>query len=130
MAEEKESVENTAENAVYDPELDFFSASFNPIKALSTPGLEPPIKSAKTLDNIAKYETAYLKPTIVQKKKDQGASTSASNAPIARKFLPHQCELIYYTFHSVFAAKAKVRLGVCIYSLPLKSLLHKAGLVL
>ena len=37
-----------------DPALDFLSASFDPVLALSTPNLEPPDLDARPLDNVAK----------------------------------------------------------------------------
>ena len=37
-----------------DPALDFLSASFDPVLALSTPNLEPPDPDARPLDNVAK----------------------------------------------------------------------------
>lgn len=35
-----------------EDELDFFSLAFNPLRALSAPGLRPPVANARPLDNL------------------------------------------------------------------------------
>ncbi|KAI7838610.1 hypothetical protein COHA_007617 [Chlorella ohadii] len=43
-----------------DPQLDFFSRSFNPYRALATAGLAPPLPAARPLDSI--YRCRFMLP--------------------------------------------------------------------
>ena len=78
--------------ADYDPTLDFFSDQFDPFKALSTPGLRPPVPRTQVYDNLAMYES-------VQKRKSEPTTSAGDKrkkekvvTSIVRKWLPHQCE--------------------------------------
>ncbi|XP_022920616.2 U7 snRNA-associated Sm-like protein LSm11 [Onthophagus taurus] len=81
----------------YDASLDFFSEKFDPLKALNTPGLKPPIPGAKIYDNVAKYESVVCKQIKTADRKkckqtgDQGdKNVIAGNGLNERKWLPHQ----------------------------------------
>lgn len=76
----------------YDPELDFSSDKFNPLKALSTPGLRPPISGAITHDNLAKFESVVLKGNSGEKSKKKKCVSELKEANYERKWLPHQCK--------------------------------------
>lgn len=101
----------------YDSRLDFLSDKFDPLFALNTPGLKPPIANAKTYDNVAKYTSVYnnqaAKPKAAIKPGSEpvgkeDAATGSSRAE--RRWLPHQCEFAGVTFgrgwgnHSLFLA--------------------------
>ncbi len=44
-----------------DPELDFFSPCFNPLRALLTAGLTPPVPAARPLDTV--YHCRFMLPS-------------------------------------------------------------------
>ena len=46
--------------APYNPELDFFSTTFNPMRALTAAGLVPPLPAARPLDSI--YRCRFMLP--------------------------------------------------------------------
>lgn len=96
MATEKgESVsdeENSAENKEQDPSLDFFSEEFDPLKALRTPGVVPPVINATTYDNISKYERVRIYNANIQQVSVAGTSKSVPTETIERRWLPHQCK--------------------------------------
>ncbi|KAF5272903.1 hypothetical protein FQA39_LY07669 [Lamprigera yunnana] len=74
----------------YDPTLDFYSDKFNPLKALVTPGVTPPIVNAKTHDNLSKYEQAYKDPKR-QEVINAGSSKTQELVEVPeRRWLPHQ----------------------------------------
>lgn len=92
---DRKSDEKSTEKSTYDPTLDFFSEKFDPLKALRTPGIVPPDINAKTYDNLAKYECAYLQPNNQQVNR-AGNSKIKVQEDSKRRWLPHQCE--YYDF--------------------------------
>lgn len=100
----------------YDPSLDFSSELFDPLKALRTPGLIPPISDAKPYDNIAKYKTVYSdkSQTITVK---AGTSKSEPTETYQRKWLPHQRKFAnkrYFCFF--FEAHQKVEISNGLYT--------------
>ncbi|GJQ74592.1 hypothetical protein Trydic_g21452 [Trypoxylus dichotomus] len=88
------STDEVPENTVYDPTLDFFSDKFDPLKALSTPGLRPPVLGARAFDNLSVYESAHKQKSADSdggKTKQQGTAKQAAAAvPFERRWLPHQ----------------------------------------
>ncbi|XP_017768842.1 PREDICTED: U7 snRNA-associated Sm-like protein LSm11 [Nicrophorus vespilloides] len=78
----------------YDERLDFFSPNFDPLLALETTNVQPPVPVAKVHDNIQMYHCAQNKKpssgktsTVVK----PGSSKTQQVAPLfERKFLPHQ----------------------------------------
>lgn len=83
----------------YDPELDFFSDKFDPLKALNTPGLKPPVANAGLYDNLSKYESEVMKNITVARKKEKVAT--ATEPEFERKFLAHQCKYIIIFCQSI-----------------------------
>jgi hypothetical protein len=81
-------VEKVAENKDYNPKLDFFSEQFDPLLALRTPNIVVPVINAKTYDNIYKYKS-MVEGKPEQKKKPV---RPPEEAPIERRWLPHQCK--------------------------------------
>lgn len=86
-------------SAVYDSALDFYSDKFDPLKALYTPDLKPPVVDARLYDNLSLYESARKQTsadadggkTKSQQKSKQ--SKQSDEAPFERNWLPHQCKL-------------------------------------
>lgn len=72
----------------YDPELDFFSSNFDPLKALETEGIQAPIPDAKMYDNIAKYESVYSCKISVKKKVVETPVPGCSD--VLQRFQEHQ----------------------------------------
>lgn len=83
-----EAKEEKSEEAHYDPRLDFFSDHFDPLLALTTPGIVPPVANANEHDNLQAYENVWVKGTVAVPKK-----TVESAAVGERRWLPHQCKL-------------------------------------
>ncbi|KAK5650961.1 hypothetical protein RI129_001990 [Pyrocoelia pectoralis] len=73
----------------YDPTLDFFSEHFDPLKALITPGVKPPIIDAKAYDNTSQFYQFYLNPNKQIVKAGSSKSQEKQNE-IERRWLPHQ----------------------------------------
>ncbi|KRT82194.1 hypothetical protein AMK59_3203, partial [Oryctes borbonicus] len=79
------------ENTVYDPALDFFSDKFDPLKALNTPGLQPPVVAARTFDNLSLYESKQKSAdSNGGKTKRQEKAKETEPAMPERRWLPHQ----------------------------------------
>lgn len=95
----------TSKQKEYDPRLDFFSDRFDPLLALNTPGVVPPVSDVTEHDNLSKYETAWYKQT------DSGQTKSAKNVErgevFERKWLPHQCKFKKLVVNSVVCYKNK-----------------------
>lgn len=85
---------NKDDSPDYDAKLDFFSAEFDPLKALQAEGLNIPVTGAKIYDNISQYESKCILGRNTQRKPEQKAGTS-KEATIERRFEPHQCKLLY-----------------------------------
>ncbi|KAB0802092.1 hypothetical protein PPYR_04278 [Photinus pyralis] len=73
----------------YDPSLDFFSEKFDPLKAILTPGVSPPIVDAKVYDNTSQFYQFYLNPNKQIVKAGSSKSQERHTEP-ERKWLPHQ----------------------------------------
>lgn len=82
----------TVNSESYDPELDFFSEHFNPLKALSIPGLVPPVPDAYTHDNLAMYESKSKRKETGDKC-DKKILKETKGETFERKWLPHQRKL-------------------------------------
>lgn len=80
----------TVETSVYDPELDFFSDKFDPLKALMTPGVKVPVPEAGTYDNVSKYESAVHGVAAHGTKQTKALQARAEGTMSERNFLPHQ----------------------------------------
>lgn len=95
------------ESSPIDPELDFRSEQFNPLKALTSDKTYIPVKTAKVFDNIAMFESAMRRQAAMQnpsntkqtKTKDATAGPSGTTTDrwlgdeltaTARRFAPHQ----------------------------------------
>lgn len=89
---------NVSNKSDYDPELDFCSDKFDPLKALNTPGLKPPVQNAGAYDNLSKYETASTgKRTHAPKVKENAAPSTE----FKRNFLPHQSKLFLHCYYII-----------------------------
>ncbi|KAF5300130.1 hypothetical protein FQR65_LT09221 [Abscondita terminalis] len=85
-----DNLRNDDKNKQYDPTLDFYSEHFDPLKALNTPGVTPPIIDAKVYDNLSKYEQAYKNPSR-QEVINAGSSKQQDVQTVPqRRWLPHQ----------------------------------------
>ncbi|XP_018320810.1 U7 snRNA-associated Sm-like protein LSm11 [Agrilus planipennis] len=74
----------------YDPNLDFYSDQFDPLKALHTSNIVPPVPDAKTYDNIFAYKRAYSAEKDQRPRKHVTAESEAGKSEFKRNWLPHQ----------------------------------------
>lgn len=88
----------SSEKRDYDSELDFFSENFDPLKALNTPGLKPPVPNAGAYDNLNKYESDVIKHTAHTAHAHKEKEELTRSGDFKRKFLPHQSKLFSYCF--------------------------------
>lgn len=73
----------------YDPRLDFFSEHFDPLLALITPGVVPPVPNAKVYDNLCKYES--IRGAAASSRRQVAPKTNEREGT-KRNWLPHQCK--------------------------------------
>ncbi|KAK4883238.1 hypothetical protein RN001_006557 [Aquatica leii] len=73
----------------YDPTLDFYSENFDPLKALTTPGVTPPVINAKIFDNLSKYDQFYKDPSRQEIINAGGLNKEVQQLP-ERRWLSHQ----------------------------------------
>lgn len=74
------------ESVEENPELNFFSDTFNPLLALSVSKLKVPDENAKVYDNIASYKSATDNLRTIRPKKVKDVPP----AEIIRRWLPEQ----------------------------------------
>lgn len=84
------SERNTTKKEGYDPRLDFFSEHFDPLLALTTPGVLPPVPNARVFDNLAKYESNQNKPKETQNVAPKLKPSTSAGTSYDRGWLPHQ----------------------------------------
>lgn len=104
MASEELTGEESINIEDYDPELDFYSDTFNPLKALKSVEVRLPAPEARPFDNLAKYESVYLKERAGNERiqnrqlkdaKDKDEEEAGpSNMYPGRRFLPHQMPIL------------------------------------
>ncbi|XP_019872069.1 U7 snRNA-associated Sm-like protein LSm11 [Aethina tumida] len=87
------------DSSANNPRLDFFSDKFDPLLALKTAGLKPPVPKAKCHDNMSKLKLPDLlserkqNTAVVGKKRDDaaaGTSKTTASGESVRRFEPHQ----------------------------------------
>lgn len=83
---------NSTKKEDYDPRLDFFSEHFDPLLALTTPGVVPPVPGAKVFDNLARYESNQNKPQGAQNVAPKLKPSTSAGTSYDRRWLPHQCK--------------------------------------
>lgn len=87
-----------------DPELDFFSENFNPLKALRAANLKVPVK-ARAYDNLSKYDSVHNKGLpLVSERKDK---KDVEPEVVERRWLEHQREFDSFCFFFLI-------LGLCV----------------
>lgn len=100
-----EQAQKSGETSNYDPRLDFFSAHFDPLLALRTPGVKPPDINAPVYDNLAKYESVQKSQSSSSRRQEVApiVSATATTATFERNWLPHQCKYFFVNLpHELF----------------------------
>lgn len=96
-------VQKSREQKDYDPRLDFFSDRFDPLLALTTPGVVPPDTTAPVYDNLDKYQSVQKSQGSSSKQQRVApASTSSGIQKFERNWLPHQCKYMFLQISQLF----------------------------
>lgn len=81
----------SSEKKDYNPRLDFFSEHFDPLLALTTPGVLPPQVNAPVYDNLDKYQSVQnSQDSSSRRRMEASAAAPRETETFERKWLPHQ----------------------------------------
>lgn len=90
MSKGSEPIPSSSSKEEYDCRVDFFSDKFDPLVALQTPNLKVPCPSAKTHDNIEKYDSQQKRLQNMLPQRQPVVRQVNKDIEIQRAWLPHQ----------------------------------------